>query len=298
MKANLAPVDYLRTLVCAGQPNFLISAYDLALGTENERNAMRELLQQAVGAGQTVLMDSGNYEAYWKADKSWRENDFHEVCRSVPYHLCFCFDNQSPPVSVEAIIADVVERVSRNQESATGTVIPIVHGQTHLLPDAVAGVANRLYPSLIAVPERELGQGVLARARTVRKIRHALDRLGVYTPLHLLGTGNPVSLLVYALAGADSFDGLEWSQTVVDHTTGRLHHMQHWDFFADQTAVGQRQEIPFIPAALLHNLVFFRDFISELDDALASGNGEAFAGKWLSAKEYDIVMRNLEGAEK
>ena len=96
-------------------------------------------------------------------------------------------------------------------------------------------VAEQLFPVLLAVPERALGDGIIARTLSVRRLRQALDKLGFYCPLHLLGTGNPLSIAVYAMAGADSFDGLEWCQTVVDHQTGKLFHFQQWDLFKDQT---------------------------------------------------------------
>jgi len=38
--------------------------------TEDERDMMHELLQNAVGAGQTFIIDSGNDEVCWKADTS------------------------------------------------------------------------------------------------------------------------------------------------------------------------------------------------------------------------------------
>jgi queuine/archaeosine tRNA-ribosyltransferase len=71
-------------------------------------------------------------------------------------------------------------------------------------------VAEQLCPVLLAVPERALGEGIATRIRSVRQIRKALNELDFYCPLHLLGTGNPVSIIAYTIAGADSFDGLEW----------------------------------------------------------------------------------------
>ncbi|WP_182212931.1 hypothetical protein [Stenotrophomonas acidaminiphila] len=70
-------------------------------------------------------------------------------------------------------------------------------------------------------------------------LRKALDDNGRYVGLHLLGTGNPISIALYAWAGADSFDGLEWCQTVVDHDTGLLFHLSQSDFFRRQTAWGE-----------------------------------------------------------
>ena len=95
----------------------------------------------------------------------------------------------------------MVTSVLRDQEYAIGTVAPIVHGAAALLPDAVRITAEELRPVLLAVPERALGDGIVERTRTVRNIREALSALEPYCPLHLLGTGNPLSIVAYALAG-------------------------------------------------------------------------------------------------
>jgi hypothetical protein len=65
--------------------------------------------------------------------------------------------------------------------------------------------SQRLNPIFVAVPKRELGDGLLERARNVVRIRRRLDRLGYHCGLHLLGTGNPISILEYSLCGADTF---------------------------------------------------------------------------------------------
>ena len=70
----------------------------------------------------------------------------------------------------------------------------------------------------------------------MRKIREALNELYFYQPVHVLGTGNPASIALLAAAGADTFDGLEWSRYVADGETKNLHHFQHYDLFKWQDA--------------------------------------------------------------
>ena len=226
VKTNLMPVDYVELLAAAGHSHFLVSAYDIAHCIDSQRPRMDAALTRSKERGAVILMDSGNYESFWRHDEDWKPDRFYNIAGSSHYDLCFCYDNQQPPCASESIAEDVVSCVLRDQEHAVGTVVPIVHGAAALLPDAALKTADRLYPLMLAVPERELGEGILERTRTVRKIRETLDTLDVYCPLHLLGTGNPISIVAYALAGADSFDGLEWCQTVVDHKTGKLLHFQ------------------------------------------------------------------------
>src|SRR3972149_6489820 len=140
--------------------------------------------------------------------------------------LAFCYDKLKPSEEIGKVVAEVEQSVGRDQKAADMKIIlPVVHGcSAGQLPEICKQVSENLNPILIAVPEREMGEGIYNRARTVIAIRNALDSTGRYFPLHILGTGNPLSLLIFAACGADSFDGLEWCQTSVDHITGRLYH--------------------------------------------------------------------------
>lgn len=297
VKTNLMPVDYVELLDAAAHPLFLASAFDIANCLPEQRSRINAVLSRSKMRGTAILMDSGNYEGFWKGELAWTPDRFHEVAKESEHHLCFCYDNQEPPNSSEAIADDVVSSVLRDQEYALGTVAPIIHGPTELLPSAARLVAEQLFPVLLAVPERALGNGINARTRTVRQLREALDDLGFYCPLHLLGTGNPLSIAVYAMAGADSFDGLEWCQTVVDHETGKLFHFQQWDLFKDQTDWGSNGALPYIQSALMHNLDFYRPFMVDLRKALMADTAEAFLRRYAPDKQASLLMNAIKGGE-
>jgi queuine/archaeosine tRNA-ribosyltransferase len=150
-----------------------------------------------------------------------------------------------------------------------------VHGSLEALPKLCAAVIERTGAIAIAVPERRLGSGVFERVRTVVEIRKALNAMGRYTPLHLLGTGNPISIALYAVGGADSFDGLEWCKTVVDFDTAQLFHLSQADFFKRQTQWGE-SDLSFSLRTLAHNLEFFSDWMARLRTGIADGEGEKF----------------------
>ena len=185
----------------------------------------------------------------------------------------------------------MIASVLRDQEHALGTVVPIVHGDPALLPEAARRIAEQLYPLLLAVPERVLGEGIVERTRTVRRIRDALNALDIYCPLHLLGTGNPLSIIAYSLAGADSFDGLEWCQTVVDHETGKLLHFQQWDLIRHQTQWGQNFTLPYIQSVLIHNLDFYRDFMAGLHEAISYEDGASFLKQYITSEQADLLIK-------
>lgn len=295
VKTNLMPVDYVELLAAANYPLWLASALDMAACTPEEATRMRTAFASAQSQGAVILLDSGNYESFWKADVTWTPLRFHEVIASWPHQVCFCFDNQRPPENPAATVEEIVAGVINDQEHSTGTVLPIVHGAPSGLPDVCYAVAEQLFPLMLAVPERALGDGIVERIRNVRRIRTGLDRLDRYCPLHLLGTGNPISIAAYALAGADSFDGLEWCQTVVDHDAASLMHFQHFDFVRGQTTWGTTDAFPFVQSALLHNLEFYRSFMNDLQCVIHSGGRvEAFLSRYISNVRIATILNATE----
>jgi len=289
VKTNLMPVDYIELLTAATYPLYLISAYDIARSTPEHQTRISDALKKSREQGSVILMDSGNYESFWKAADDWRVERFHAVIGAYEHDIAFCYDNQNPPQTVDATSEDVIKSVLRDQEYSTGTVVPIVHGPAALLPHAAQKVAEKLCPILLAVPERALGEGIVARAATVRKIRNALNTLSFYCPLHLLGTGNPISIIVYTMAGADSFDGLEWCQTVVDHDTALLYHFQQWDFVKSQTEWGTNGDLPYIQSVLMHNLEFFSSFMRDLQEAAIRDALDDILARYLSEERCAII---------
>jgi queuine/archaeosine tRNA-ribosyltransferase len=134
----------------------------------------------------------------------------------------------------------------------------------------------------------------VARANTVSAIRTALNTLDTYVPLHILGTGNPRSILILAASGADSFDGLEWCQTSVDTLTGNLHHFQHRELFQDACAFCKGASFSYPIATLGHNLLFMRHLIAAIQRAMREGTMANLLAKYLPPKLISRILRTLE----
>jgi queuine/archaeosine tRNA-ribosyltransferase len=287
----LRPSSAIQALGLFGTEQMLVSAYDII--HEDDAETMISGVTTCRSAGAVVLLDSGNYEAYRKHDGTWQAERLREAMARTPHDLAFCFDDLHPPLEVDGIARGVIGAVERDSKSSSSPVLPIVHAptdasgqiRTDLLPEATKRVTRELKPAMIAVAERELGDGLLARARTVHLIRRNLNELGFYQPLHLLGTGNPLSIAVLASVGADSFDGLEWCRTVVDHQSGRLYHFHQYEFFAWQSELATSpiareaaasEKVAFSGKVVFHNLEFFSTWMNELRDHLFGGKADRF----------------------
>lgn len=272
VKTALPPMEYLAALRALRdiKPRFLVSAFDL----NRSGDGLSQLLSEAQADGVTVLMDSGNYESYWKeAGHVWRQQDFHAVLKRCPSPLAFAFDEQNPPKDHAAHVDLVVEHWRQDQAAAGNhcSVIPIIHENGENLVNVCVRVAQATQVPMIAVAERQLGDGLIDRTKLVTTLRNALNETGKYIGLHLLGTGNPISIAIYSWAGADSFDGLEWCQTVVDHETAILYHLSQSDFFQSQTKWGD-MNLSFHSRTLAHNLTFYSDWMRRLRHAMHEGN--------------------------
>jgi queuine/archaeosine tRNA-ribosyltransferase len=293
IKANLSPFDYVQLLTTAGARQFLVSAYDLANCPQSE--AMTKAIDATLEEQTVVLLDSGNYEGYWRSDLEWSRTRFREILKVGRWPIAFSFDVFCEPgTSSEDCAVAIADSCSEDQRCrATCSVIPIVHGASDALPARCASLANLLNPLVVAVPERELGDGIFARIATVRKIRRRLNELGAYYPLHLLGTGNPASILLYATAGADMFDGLEWCQTVADPKSALLLHFQQRELLQDQLFPGDAQG--YSETTLIHNLLFYGTWMRWLQGALASGSLDACIREKLSPRVASQVEAIIHG---
>lgn len=211
VKSNFRPVEYLEIINAVRFPQFLVSAYDVYNSTKTDKRNLTREIDSAIKKGAAVFFDSGGYEHYWKevkhkkwiksgkkfkqdASNNWNKSKFHKVLNETKYHFACCYDvkhlnNENNKMHINKIENQFIED---QEKSSIGSIIPIVHDNNkESLPEIIAGIAIRANPMFIAVPERELGDSLLERAKTILGIRRSLNQLNNYYVLHLLGTGNP-----------------------------------------------------------------------------------------------------------
>lgn len=289
----LRPAAAIHALKLFGSDALLVSAYDIINEDEEQRKEMIAGLDSCRAAGAIVLLDSGNYEANRKRDNTWKVERLHEALKITPHDTAFSFDNPDPPPSVDGIVSDVLNSVGDNTLHTDKPVLPIIYiprNASHemvleIIPEVMKRICQKLRPVAVAIPERELGDGIFTRVRAVYVIRAALNELGFYQPLHLLGTGNPLTIAVLAAVGADLFDGLEWCRTVADSETGHLFHLQQYEFFSwqDQLALSPivqqavtGENVAYSGKVAFHNLEFFSTWMRELREHVLSGKTDRF----------------------
>jgi len=285
-ETRLKPIKALKALCAFRTPTILVSAYDLA--NEPKPHVLLEILEKYRLNGGYVLIDSGIYEAYRFRDNTWDEKRLMEVLDKAPYDMAFSFDKLKPGGDCNRYIENVIKRVKKHQDISLKPIIPIIHVPKSTqgikeIPRIVRDISETLGPPIIAIPERELGAGMVARARTIRNIRTELNKLPSYQPIHILGTGHPWSIAILAAAGADTFDGLEWCRYTIDHDAEVINHFHHFDLLSD--IKGDR--IGFFGKIAYHNLEYYKMLGSIMHDMFTLDSVESFVRGILSKRAFN-----------
>lgn len=272
--------DYYYTIRESSYPGFLISAYDLA----HHKNADKIIndLNKATDLGTMTIVDSGGYESYWHKDEGWSEKQYEEVLKKVKVDVSFSYDLYWNKYSK---LHDQIKNISHNAAIAAsiqthGDIAPIIHGTPENLPSLITGLLKELTPLIIGVTEEELGKDLIERCRTVKKIRDEISKNRPDLIIHVLGAGNPASILCYSLLGANSFDGLSWCRSAIDPSNGQEHDFSQMGLFKCNCKACL-EEKSYTNKTLLHNLIFYNNFCKEINESVAEGKIQALLNKYL-----------------
>ena len=301
-ETQISPKDGLEILNSLCPSVGLLSAYDV--WEKRKDKSFMKSLRTLRESESIVFLDSGNYEASRKNDNmshtsnpdGWSNKKFQEVVKITNPDLVFSFDipNPNPKYSLEKLARIIINRYEKECKyfaNNNSEICPIIHlpklakkDMGENAAEILTTVASEVEPVMLAIPERELGDGLIARMETVLEIRKALNEIGTYYPLHILGTGNPITMISLAVVGADTFDGLEWCRTVADYTNGHLFHFQHFDIMRKQCESMIRlpivrqlvsdDDIPYSMQVASYNLDYYQDCIRTMQDMIHSGQVE------------------------
>lgn len=196
--------------------SYLVSAYDINYGflpspTTNRTNV--------------VLVDSGGYEASNLEDLSavpksiracqpWTSDLLHGVYDEIPEHInafLVSFDTPSSRSTLEEQIENANRLFERYKRQGSIFLIKPEPGCDLIPQQKLASLADRLGRfSAIGVTEKELGYSCIDRMLSISKLRIALDGNSISAPIHVFGGLDPITCVLYFLAGAEMFDGLTW----------------------------------------------------------------------------------------
>jgi len=172
-----------------------------------------------------IFLDSGGYEARVEHDLSeaygqdykprkWTARDHFDVLRTwksaVPT-VAISYDSPRRHSRIEQQLAAALElKRSTPQFMHEFLIKPERKGQ-FVEPASIARIASSISQfHIIGVTEHELDHRIIGRMEKLAKIRRILDEHNVASPIHVFGSLDSLSTVLYFLSGAEIFDGLTW----------------------------------------------------------------------------------------
>jgi len=213
----------------------LISAYDLHYGN----------IHPPFNFASLIFLDSGGYEASKESElsdfgspahvpRAWSQEMQEAVLDKwdAPVPSVFIsYDHPKERLSIKDQISRAKSMATRRSDFARELLLkPEKANQTLLkIENVVENVHGLADFDIIGITEKEVGNSILDRMHNIARLRTALAKAGLDTPIHVFGSLDTITTQLYFLAGADIFDGLTWlrfayldGQTVYKHNYGAL----------------------------------------------------------------------------
>jgi len=174
------------------------------------------------------FVDSGGYEknndydlstvyASEGSDSTWNENLLINVYDSLPSDSSFVlvsYDRMGQTIAKQ--IESARELLSKYRTNLRTILVKReITSQRYINIQSVLQHTNTLGDfDIVGLTEKELGKSILDRMHNIARVREDLDRHGINSPIHIFGSLDPVTTILYFLSGAEIFDGLTWLRYV------------------------------------------------------------------------------------
>lgn len=237
----VATLRSLRSVVPESElPPILLSAYDLkrrlAVGSGSNQSEKWAALSAELNQGFRWQLDSGVYEKDCFGDSTWGPSEFVPVFQALNPTWVVGFDLRPDSQSIadfEKALRIASDGVKHDLSDSVITLLVHFHEQAGLWEkntedsepariEALLGTLITILRELddrvnvLGVVENELGPGIRSRLRSLARLYGAFDRASIEMPIHVFGASDPQALALYSLAGANIFDGVNWSRYYLD----------------------------------------------------------------------------------
>lgn len=178
-----------------------------------------------------IFVDSGGYEAsqdramqdparpsnteYNPSEDEWKEEYYSEIISAwdkIPPTVFINFDHPNKRVPLNEQISDALRLGGAGTQLEREFLIKPNTDRRHYLDvDEICANIKKLSPFIaIGVTEDEIGNTPFNRMVQIGRLRRAMNAANMDLPIHVFGSLDTVTTLLYFVMGADIFDGLTW----------------------------------------------------------------------------------------
>ncbi len=226
VEQGLSEVSRALRLVAPQLSNaLLISGYDLHYKYLSEAELLSSApLESIYATPESLFIDSGGYESRagfdegdiadcLHAPKSWTEEDYEAICSGLSTDLSIALVSFDKPAPYDEQVSSAQRFFARHRGFLPVFLLkPTSQGSNYLRLDRLTEeqILNMSGFSVLGVTEKELGNSLIDRLKSIAKLRQRLRELNVDIPIHIFGGLDPLLTPLYFIAGAELFDGLTW----------------------------------------------------------------------------------------
>ena len=173
-----------------------------------------------------TFLDSGGYETseiydlsatakYSYPVKEWTPENYEKIISLFPEYkagIIVSYDHGKERISLDEQINQAKILFSKYPSFLNDFLIkPEKETHQYIKIDSVLKQIDKFKDfSIIGVTEKELDNSILSRMVKIARIRNTLDESGNTAPIHVFGSLDPLTSLLYFFSGAEIFDGLTW----------------------------------------------------------------------------------------
>ena len=219
----------------------LVSAYDVHYQNIPKKITFSEL----------IFLDSGGYEArvdhdlseayrYSYQPKKWNRRYYESVLKEWKSKIPTIVVNYDTPTQF-ALLAEQLRaaedlRNTHHRHLWEFLVKPESKKDDFVPIEKLIKQVSRLRDfAVIGITEKEIDQSLFGAMTKIARLRTAMDQAEVSTPIHIFGSLDPLTSVLYFVAGAEIFDGLTWLRFGYDR--GRTVYYQNYAAFRDREGI-------------------------------------------------------------
>lgn len=276
----IKPEHAFTLMKCVGSKSGLASSYDIQQYKLNGIGQYYEYIEEIDSFSENgkIYIDSGNYEASRFKDDWNRDQHLASISDLNKNFYYFTFDKYEHFTDFDNAKRELTRSIEDLLSAGVSVdnIIPIFHICRQMnvidghkfLKKIIRFTYDKYSTRYIALPERDLGDGLFNRLDFASTLRDDINTIDSKIKIHLLGTGNPLSMLLFHCMGVHSFDGLEWCRQSMDTRSALVFHPQQYDLFKDVFVSQEpkiiellaRNDFPYDLKMALHNACFMKNW--------------------------------------
>lgn len=276
----------------------LVSAYDLGNGLLSlAEDAMPRLLFIDSGGYETKevcaqnLSDDANSES---VQRRWTTSRLQTTVSNVPPVEALVVVNLEleGPATISDQLAAGADYFYQSPHAAAKDFLlkPDDRCSSHVEADALLPFLPAImsFADILGITDKELGSTMQQRCTNLIGLRRALDAVCSGFPIHVFGALDPLTVCIYALCGADVFDGLSWLR--FDFAEGATRHIAQSMF---EETYWELAESDVQLAIARSNIRFLNRLQAELRQAATDGNTLPLKSMANMAKNIDVISERI-----